>query len=137
MFEKKDTNSEESKSKLTINDPLLFLIGVALLAAGLFMLSKRVIVHSNWYSWRIGGFDLPSGTVIIPFIIGVIWYFYNPKSMVAKAIITLSILFIVLTIIMSVSINFVATSMFDYILIFTMTAAGTGILLRTIFKKKE
>ena len=136
MSEKEKT-SKEGKFKLTINDPLLFLIGVALLAAGLFMLSKRVIVHSSWYAWRIGGFNLPSGTVIIPFIIGVIWYFYNPKSIAAKVIIMLSILFIVLTIIMSVSINFMATSMFDYILIFTMSAAGIGIILRTIFKKKE
>ena len=136
MSEEEKTNKEQ-KSKLTINDPLLFLIGAALLAAGLFMLSKRVIVHSSWYSWRIGGFGLPSGTVIIPFIIGVIWYFYNKKSIAAKVIISLSILFIILTIIMSVSINFMPTSMFDYILIFTMVAAGTGIILRTIFKKKE
>ena len=101
------------------------------------MLSKRVLVHSSWYMWRIGGFDLSSGTVTIPLIIGIIWYFFNSKSIIPKIIITLSVIFIVLTIIMSVRINFVTTSMFDYILIFGMVAAGSGLLLRTLFKKRN
>ena len=119
------------------NDLLYFFIGIILLGAGLFMLSKRVMVHSSWYIWRIGSFNLSSGTITIPLIIGIIWYFANTKSIAAKVIITLSIVFIVLSIIMSVQINFVTTSMFDYILIFGMAAAGSGLLLRTVFKKRN
>ena len=119
------------------NELLQFFIGVILLGAGLFMLSKRVMVHSSWYVWRIGGFDLSSGTITIPLIIGIIWYFYNSKSILPKIIITLSVVFIVLSIIMSVRINFVTTSMFDYILIFGMAAAGSGLLLKTLFKKRD
>ena len=101
------------------------------------MLSKRVMVHSSWYIWRIGGFDISSGTIVIPLIIGIIWYFFNSKSIVPKIIITLSIIFIVVSIIMSVRINFVTTSMFDYILILGMAAAGSGILLKVLFKKRN
>jgi len=119
------------------NDLLYFFLGVVLLGAGLFMLSKRVMVHSSWYIWRIGSFDLSSGTVTIPLIIGIIWYFANSKSVFPKIIITLSVIFIVLSIIMSVRINFVTTSLFDYILIIGMAAAGAGLLLRTTFKKKK
>lgn len=119
------------------NELLQFFIGVILLGAGLFMLSKRVMVHSSWYVWRIGGFDLSSGTITIPLIIGIIWYFFNSKSIVPKIIITLSVIFIVLSIIMSVRINFVTTSMFDYVLIFGMSAAGSGLLLKTLFKKRD
>ncbi|MBQ9659495.1 MAG: hypothetical protein IJV31_12210 [Clostridia bacterium] len=119
------------------NELLQFFIGVILLGAGLFMLSKRVMVHSSWYVWRVGGFDLSSGTVIIPLIIGIIWYFVNPKSIASKVIITLSVIFIVLSIIMSVRINFVTTSLFDYILILGMAAAGSGLLLKTLFKKRN
>ena len=53
--------NNENKSKLKINDPLLFFIGLILVAAGLFMLSRKVVVHSGWYGWRIGSFDLSSG----------------------------------------------------------------------------
>ena len=118
------------------NELLQFFIGVILLGTGLFILSKRVMVGSSWYVWRIGGFDLSSGMVTVPLIIGIIWQFYNPKSMIPKIIMILGAVFIVATIIMSVRINFVTTSMFDYILMFGMMAAGSGLLIKTLFKKK-
>ena len=127
----------QQKSQSAGNELLQFFIGVILLGAGLFMLSRRVMVHGSWYVWRIGGFDLSSGTITIPLIIGIIWYFYNSKSIVPKIIITLSAVFIVLTIIMIVRINFVTTSMFDYLIIFGMAAAGSGLLLKTLFKKRD
>lgn len=99
------------------------------------MLSKRVVVHSSWYSWRLFGFDLSSGTVPIPLIICIIWYFFDTKSIIPKLIITLNIIFIVLTIIMSVRIHFMATSLFDYIIIFGMAASGSGLLLKVLFKR--
>ena len=119
------------------NELLQFFIGVILLGAGLFMLSKRVMVRSGWHVWRIGGLDLSSGTITIPLIIGIIWYFANSKSIFPKIIITLSAVFLVISIIMSVRISFVTTSMFDYILIFGMAAAGSGLLLKTLFKKRD
>jgi hypothetical protein len=131
MKEKIKDNKESDGKEL-----IEFFLGIILLGAGLFMLSKRVMVNSSWYIWRIGGFDLSSGTVTIPLIIGIIWYFFNSKSIMPKIIITLGVIFIILTIIMSIRINFVTTSMFDYILIFGTTAAGTGLLLKTIFKKR-
>jgi len=143
MFKKDKNKMEESNqfnsssNQSENNDMLLFFVGIILLAAGLFMLSKRTMVHSSWYVWRIGGFDLSSGTVVIPLLIGIIWYFINPKSIFPKIIITLGLLFIVLSIIMSVRINFVMTSLFDYILILGMSAAGVGLLLKTMFKRKK
>lgn len=138
MFKRDKNKSEDiSQSQSKDNDLLLFFIGILLLGAGLFMLSKRVMVHSSWFGWSIGGFDLSSGTVTIPLIIGIIWYFVKPKSIVPKIIIVLGVIFIIATIIMSIRIHFVTTSLFDYILIFGMAGAGTGLLLRTVFRKKE
>lgn len=136
MF-KKDKNKSEDISQSKDNDLLLFFIGILLLGAGLFMLSKRVMVHSSWFGWSIGGFDLSSGTVTIPLIIGIIWYSVKPKSVVPKIIIVLGVIFIIATIIMSIRIHFVTTSLFDYILIFGMAGAGTGLLLRTVFRNKD
>lgn len=132
-----DLKVPKTDNNSTDNELLHFFLGVILLGAGLFMLSKRIMVHSSWYIWRIGSFDLSSGTVTLPLIIGIIWYFFDSKSIIPKMIITLSVIFIVLTIIMSVRINFVATSMFDYIIMFGMVAAGSGLLLKTLFKKRD
>ncbi len=85
---------------------------------------------------RIGSFDLSSGLVTVPLIIGIIWYFFDSKSIIPKIIITLGVIFIVATIIMSIRIYFVTTSMYEYILIIGMAAAGAGLLLKTLFKKK-
>lgn len=134
---KNSTQDKAKKENSSENELLQFFIGLVLLGVGLFMLSKRVMVHSSWYVWRIGDFDLSSGTITIPLIIGIIWYFINSKSIVPKIIITLSVIFIVVTIIMSVRINFVTTSMFDYVLIFGMSGAGAGLLLKTLFKKRK
>lgn len=128
---------KSSTSRSSGNELAQFFIGLILLAVGLFLLSKRVVVCSSWHIWSIGNFDISSGLVIVPLIIGIIWQFYNPDSKIPKVIITLGIIFIVVTIIMSVSIHFVSTSMFDYILIIGMAAAGSGLLLKTVFKKRE
>ena len=139
MFKKEDSKSEKFNLlyKEEGNDALYLFIGIILLAAGLFMLSKRVMVHSSWYIWRFGGFDLSSGTVTIPLIIGIIWYFFDSKSLIPKIIITISVIFLILSIIMGIRINFVTTSLFDYILIFGMAAAGAGLLLKSMFKKNK
>ena len=133
-IEEDNNNINNKKSE---NETLQFFIGIILLGVGLFLLSKKVMVHSSWYIWRIGDFDLSSGLVTIPLIVGIIWKFYNSKSIIANIVITLGTIFIVVTIIMSIRINFVATSMFEYILIIGMAAAGAGLLLKTLFKKRN
>ncbi len=136
MF-KKDNNQKSTlqSTNYSGNDVLSLFLGIILLGTGLFILSKKVVVSSGWYIWRFGNFDLSSGTVTIPLIIGIIWYFFNNKSIVAKVIITLSIIFIVISIIMSVRLYFISTSLFDYVLIFGMSAAGSGLLLKFFFQK--
>ena len=129
-------NMEETK-KENDNEVLQFFLGVIMLGAGLFMLSKRVMVYSSWYSWRIGSFNISSGLVTVPLIIGIIWQFYNSKSIIPKIIITLGVVFIIATIIMSIRISFIPTSMFDYIIIMGLAAAGSGLLLKTLFKKRD
>jgi len=129
-------NLKSEKPKKESNDLLYFFIGLVLLAVGLFLLSKRVVVHTSW-GFRLWGMEITSGLIIVPLIIGVIWQFVNPKSIVAKIFMVIGAIIIVAAIIMSVRINFVTTSLFDYILIIVMAAAGAGLLLRVLFKKKD
>jgi len=125
----------ESEKQSASSELLQLFIGIILICVGLFMFSKRVIVRTSWFSWRIGGFDLSTGTVTIPLIIGIIWYFFNTKSMGAKLLVVLGIILILVSVIMSIRINFVTSTMFDYVLMFGMMAAGSGMSLRVLFKK--
>lgn len=130
------SNSNENRSRaLSSNELSQFFIGIILLGIGLYILSTRVIVHSNFYIWRFGNFDVSSGIVTIPLIIGVIWCVANPKSFIAKFLTILSSIFLVVSIILSVRLNFIATSLFTYIVIFGLIAVGLGLILRISFKK--
>lgn len=113
-----------------------FLGGIILLGIGLFMLSKRVIVSSG-FGLTIWNFDITTGTIVIPLMIGIVLYFLKPNSIIPKIIILLSVIFIVVSIIMSVRLRFVPTSLFDYLLIIVLIASGTGLLLRMKLTKKQ
>ena len=127
----------ENKKKIQPNEMKDFIIGILLLAVGLFMLSMKVRVHSGWYGFSYGGFSIPTGVVVIPLIIGVIWYFMNPKSFGAKLLIVLGSIFIVVSIIMSVSITFTSTTLFEYIIMILLSSAGVGLILKTAFTDKQ
>lgn len=129
---------DKKEELISQNEMGQFVIGIILLAVGLFMLSMRVRVYSGWFAgFTIGSFRVASGVVTIPLIIGIIWYVINPKSLLPKLLCALGGLIIVVSIIMSVSINWVQSTLFEYLLIFTLSAVGLGLILKTVFFKKK
>ncbi len=128
--------SDERKTKPT--DSLEFYVGLFLLAAGLFfILSKARVSSFGFYSFHFGDMYVSSGLVVIPLILGVIWMFYNPKSIVARIISALGGIFIIGSIIISTRITFPSTSLFDYIIMITLMASGIGLLLKAFFSKNK
>ena len=119
------------------NSGLYFLIGIVLVSVGLFLLTQQTIVTMDWYTWMFGSFKLATGLILVPFIIGIIVLFYNPKSLIGKIVTIIGICIIVATIIMSIKIVFKSTSLFNFILMIGMIAAGSGLLLRWFFKKRK
>lgn len=121
------------------NELLEFFIGLILLGVGLFWLFQRATVSSGWLfssGFHFGGINIPSGTVIIPFIVGVILLFFCDRRIYGLIVTSIGIAIIVLAIIMSVRIQFNRTTLFDFVLMFVAIASGTGLLLRSLFKKK-
>jgi len=125
-------NNENQKKYSSIT----FIAGIIMLAAGLFWLTQIVQVSSHWGSWRWGNIPVSGGMVIVPLIAGVVWLFYNPKSVFAKILTGLGGVIIVASIIMSVQFYIRNTNFFVFILIFVFIAGGGGLVLRTIFQKK-
>lgn len=137
MFKKEETKTDTTSTRTNSrNSALEILMGIILLGVGLYILSTRVIVHNSWYIWRFGNFDISSGAVTIPLMLGIIWLVINPKSIGAKILTLLSAIFIVVSIILSIRLNFVPTPLFVYILIFGLISVGSGLLLRNGFNKK-
>ena len=116
-------------------DPLFFLAGAALLIIGLFILSKNILVTTGFASFTLWGYNLTSGLLVFPLIFGLIWLFYNPKSLGAKILSIVGTVIIIVAVISSILISLMHMTLYDYILIIGMIAAGIGMLLRYYFKK--
>ena len=87
------------------NELLKFLGGLALLVVGLFLLFNRVHVGSTGFDWgrmSFGRFSFPSGLIVVPFIIGIVWMFGSGGSFVSKIFTVLSILIIIAAIIANI-----------------------------------
>ena len=120
------------------NETLEFWGGILLLAAGLFMLAMKVRVYSGWFAgFTIGAFRIASGVVTIPLIIGIILYTINPGKFFPKLICILGTIFIIVSIIMSTTFQWVSTTLFEYLLIFILSAVGTGLILKTVLSDKK
>jgi hypothetical protein len=125
----------EPKKSGTDHVLLHFFMGIILLAAGLFMIMKNTYVGLNWYQWRIGGFGIPTGAMILPLLVGIGLLFFNGKSIIGWIVTVIGAVIIILSIILSVQIRFATTSLYMFVLMFGCTFAGAGLLLRSLFKK--
>ena len=129
---------KEKKELVKQNEMKQLVIGIILFAIGAFMLSMRVRVYSGWFAgFSIGNFKVASGVVTIPLILGVIWFVANPKSFLAKLLCIIGAIIIIVSIIMSIQINWVSSTLFEYLLIFGLCAVGVGLILKTIFTDKK
>lgn len=117
------------------NELLQFLAGLAMLIAGLFILSQKVMVSSGFfgYGFRLGGFHMGNGLIMVPFIIGVIWMFASEGSFVSKVFTAAAVLIVVIAIIMTTHISLVHITLYEWALILILIFGGAGLLARILF----
>lgn len=113
-----------------LNPARSLISGGVLLLLGIFLVFQNTRVTSSWHIWRIGSFGLPSGIVVLPVLIGIGLWVYKPKWIIGKIVVAAGLLFILLTIVLSVHVVFLPTGLFNYILMFGCVAAGLALLLR-------
>lgn len=117
------------------NELLQFLAGLAMLIAGLFILSQKVMVYSGFwgYGFTVGGMQLSNGLIMIPFIIGIVWLFASDGSLGAKLCTAAGVLIIILAIIMTTNIRLVHVTLFEWIVILVLIFGGAGLLAKLLF----
>lgn len=132
LWEYKITEGEMKKAR---NELLQFLAGMAMLISGLFIFSQKVMVSSGFfgYGFRLGGFHVNNGLIMVPFIIGVIWMFASEGSFAAKVFTAAGVLIIIVAVIMTTNISLVHVSLFEWGLILVLIFGGAGLLARIFF----
>lgn len=115
----------------------MFVIGVVMLAAGLFIFSQRVLVSSSFFTgWSIGGMHFTSGMIVIPLIAGVIWMFVTEGNLISKIFTGLSVLLIIVAVIMSTHISLTTMTLFEWILTLVLIFGGLALVLKVLLGGK-
>ena len=83
----------------------------------------------------VGGMQISAGATLIPLIVGIIWLFFNPKSVGAKIVAIIGAAIIVAGILMSIRFYVRPTSLYVFILVFVLIAGGCGLLARVFFAR--
>jgi len=108
---------------------LQFFGGIGLLLVGLFLLFNHVHVTSGYASlWGWSGNSI--GYLMLPFLLGVGWIFYNAKSVWGWLISAVSLVMIVFSIISGLRIWFAPISMIDLMIMLVPFAIGAAWVLK-------
>lgn len=129
----------DRKKKKNKNDLLTFFAGLLMFAGGVFMILQNVIVRTSWGTsfYHIGGWNVPNGLIMLPVLIGIVMLFVMDRKIFGWIVFGLGILFILLTVIMSVSISWKTSNAYVFLLMFGLAAAGGGMLMKVLFSKNE
>lgn len=120
-------------------DALTFFVGLVVFCVGAFMIFKNTDVHT---SFRFGGWlnfmnNFPTGVVLLPLIIGVMILFFSDNSILGWLFVIVGLAIILVGILMGLEITFRRTDLFTTIMMYGMTAAGVGLILKGLYGKSR
>ena len=113
-----------------------FFIGLAMMIGGGYLLLDAIQVTNHFsfgYSlYRVGGFSLTSGMVMIPFMFGVGMIFYDSKNWIGWILAGGALLALTFGVISSIQFRMRSMSAFDLIVILVLAVGGLGLFLRSL-----
>ena len=108
---------------------LEFFIGLAMAAAGGYLLTNQVVVTSSfWSMWGYNTFGLS----LLPLIVGIGMLFFNGKSIVGWILLFVGVVIIGVGILVNLNIYFQPTSLFNTVIMLILLAGGIGLVTRSI-----
>ena len=111
-----------------------FLLGLAMLVVGGYLLLERVTVGSGvWLLWGYNAFGLS----LLPLLVGVGWLFYDGRSIGGWLLTGAGALIILAGIIANLHLYFAPTSLFDTLVVLGLLAGGLGLVARSLRAQPE
>lgn len=128
------------------NETLQFFMGILLLGGGLYWLLSSFTVSSR-FGGMMGGYGyyslfglrITGGVMLIPLLVGIglIFFLDGKKRFIGYTVASLGLFIIVISLLSSLEFHARYGSLYMYVLMFGMIAAGAGLLIKTTFKKKS
>ena len=115
-----------------------FLLGLALLGGGLWLVFSRVVVHGgSFFGGMMGARGHGGGVAVmlLPFVLGLALLFNNARSKLGWGLLTAAILLLSAHIIMSLEIYFQPTGLPTFLAMFGFVGAGLGLIIKGLFTR--
>jgi len=113
-----------------------FFIGFIMLCGGLYLLLNSISVSSHFglgmRMFGIGQVGISSGMILIPFMFGIGFIFYDAKNLLGWLLSTGSLVALIFGVISSIHFSFRHMSAFDLISILVLTVGGLGLFIRSL-----
>ena len=107
-----------------------------MLCGGLYLLLNSINIYSNYgFSarlYRVGGYGVTSGMIMIPFMFGIGMVFYNARNIFGWLLAGGSLVGLIFGVIASIQFTFQSMSAFDLVVILVLSVGGLGILLSSL-----
>ena len=121
---------------MTKNSSGSFFTGLILAAIGIFLITQNTTLYTSFSLMDVIGFTPPFGLVLLPLLIGIGVLFFNGKSILGWVLTVFGVVTILLGILMGLKISFRPVSLYQGILMYGLTAAGAGLILKGLVQKK-
>ena len=111
-----------------------FFAGLAMTVLGGYLVLNQVQVTSSFNFFGLWGWNRPAGfgITMLPLLIGVGVLFFDGKSKLGWFLTAGGMLTILAAVLMSLSIRWETTSLFNTLLMFGLLAAGVGLVARSL-----
>jgi len=113
-----------------------FFVGLAMMIGGGYLFFDSIRVSSGFGLGRaiysFGGFGLTSGMILIPFIFGIGFLFYNARNPIGWILSAGSLLALAFGIIRSLRFSFAGMSAMDLLIILVLLFGGIGLFLSSL-----
>ena len=117
-----------------------FFLGFIMMCAGFYMLLNAITIRSGFhmglgiyhFSMMGGQFNVTSGMIFIPLILGVGMIFYNARSMIGWLVSLGALASLIFGVISTLRMGFRPMSAFDLITILVLAFGGLGLFLSSL-----
>ncbi|MBZ0239046.1 MAG: hypothetical protein K8M05_42440 [Deltaproteobacteria bacterium] len=109
----------------------LFLVGLAMFSAGLYLLFQQIDVHGGYWRWGMGN-ESSFGLTLVPLLAGVGVLFWNGSSKVGWLLAGIGLVILVAGIISNMQIHWRRTSLFNALVMLVLVAGGLGMMARAL-----
>ena len=113
-----------------------FLIGLVMMVAGGYLLLSNIVIRPVFgfgtRAFGIGGMNVTTGMLLIPFMFGIALIFYHGRSWIGWGLAIGSVIALIAGVISNLTLQFSALSIFDLLVILVLLFGGVGLFLRSL-----